>query len=115
MRAVLSIPILILLATTFATAAVARRPALSWGKPGVSYDEYRADATTCLREAAGTDLAGTEPANALVFATRQIDAIATRDLSPMVGGDSMTPIFNAINAMQRAKMMARPDLRIRQA
>ena len=115
MRTVLSIPVLILLATLCATAAAARRPALSWGKPGVSYDEYRADATSCLREAAGTDLAGTEPANALVFATRQIDTIATRDFAPMVGADPMTPIYNAVNAMQRAKMMARPDLRIRQA
>jgi hypothetical protein len=114
MRTALTLPILILLIAGLGTAAAARPPALSWGKPGVSYEAYRADATACLREAAGTDLTGTEPANALVLASRQIETALTTDFTPMVGG-GFDPIINTVNAMQRARLMARPDLRIRQA
>jgi hypothetical protein len=114
MRTAFSLPILALLAAGIATAASARLPATSWGKPGISYDEYRADATICLREAAGTDLAGTEPANALVLASRQIETALTTNLAPMEGG-GFDPIITAVNAMQQAKMAARPDYRLRQA
>jgi hypothetical protein len=114
MRPIVSLPILILIVAGFGTAAAARRPALSWGKPGVSYEQYRADATSCLREAAGTDLTGTEPANALVLASRQIETALTSDFTPMMGG-GFDPIINTVNAVQQARMAARPDLRLRQA
>ena len=114
MRTALSLPILILLAAGLATAASARRPATSWGKPGISYDEYRADATLCLREAAGTDLTGTEPANALALASRRIETLLTGDFAPMEGG-GFDRILTTVNAVQQAKMGARPDYRIRQA
>ena len=45
----------------------------SWGKAGVSLAQYRADAVACGRQAAGTDLAGTDPAKALIVASRMID------------------------------------------
>ena len=99
MRSALALPILILCAAAFGSAAQARRPALSWGKPGVSYADYRADATACLREAAATDLTGTEPADALVLASRRVETAANAD---------PWSVAQAIDA-------ARPDLRIRQA
>jgi len=114
MRTAYYLPIFLLLAAGLATEAAARRPALSWGKPGISYADYRADATACLRVAAGTDLAGTEPANALVLASRRMDTIATSDFTPMVGG-GFDPLITFANAMQQARIAARPDLRIRQA
>jgi hypothetical protein len=80
-------------------ATAAHRPALSWGKPGVSYETYRADATACLRDAASVDLTGTEPARALVLASRRVDSAA--NLDPW-------SVAEAIDA-------ARPDLRIHQA
>jgi hypothetical protein len=114
MRTAFTLPMLILVAAALGTAADARRPTMSWGKPGVSYEDYRSDATICLRLAAGTDLTGTEPANALVLASRRMETIATSDFTPMVGG-GFDPVINAVNAMQMARMQARPDLRIRQA
>jgi hypothetical protein len=45
----------------------------SWGKAGVSLDQYRADAITCGREAAATDLRNSGPAKALVLASRLIE------------------------------------------
>ena len=80
-------------------ASAAHRPALSWGKPGVSFADYRADATLCLRAAAATDLTGTEPARALVLASRRVAAAANAD--PWT-------VAEAIDA-------ARPDLSIHQA
>jgi hypothetical protein len=114
MRTALTLPILALAAAALGTAAEARRPALSWGKAGISYQEYRADATSCLRVAAGTDLTGTEPANALVYASRRIETSLTSDFTPMVGG-GFDPILNLANAVHQARMAARADLRIQQA
>jgi hypothetical protein len=82
-----------------AAADAAHRPALSWGKPGVSYEVYRADATLCLRAAAAVDLTGTEPAQALVLASRRVEAAANAD---------PWSVAQAIDA-------ARPDLSIHQA
>jgi hypothetical protein len=79
--------------------AAAARPALSWGKPGVSFETYRADATACLRAAASTDLSGTEPAQALVLASRRVETALNSD---------PWSVAQAIDA-------ARPDLSIRQA
>ena len=42
----------------------------SWGKQGVSLEQYWADSTACAQAAANVDLEGTAPAKALVFWTR---------------------------------------------
>jgi len=110
----------------FAGASIAANaPQTSWGKAGVSFDDYRSDATHCLREAAGTDLTGTEPANALVLASRRMAAGQSNDYTPTVGGASGTgppttnsgfdPAIEAATRMQQERMAARPELRIRQA
>jgi hypothetical protein len=86
-------------AAGLAGMAAAARPALSWGKPGVSFETYRADATACLRAAASTDLTGTEPAEALALASRRVETALNSD---------PWSVAQAIDA-------ARPDLSIRQA
>lgn len=80
-------------------AKAASRPAVSWGKPGVSFEAYRADATDCLRAAVATDLTGTEPAEALVLASRRVETALNAD---------PWSVAQAVDA-------ARPDLSIRQA
>jgi hypothetical protein len=70
------------LAFILAAAALAASPAsarlvsaglgISWGKPGVTLAQYRADAIRCGMNAAATDLAGTDPAKALVIGSRLI-------------------------------------------
>src|SRR5436853_7853413 len=71
-------------------AMAANAPQTSWGKAGVSFDDYRSDATACLRVAAGTDLTGTEPANALVLASRRMATGQTNDYTPTVGRPNST-------------------------
>ena len=70
--------LLIASAAAFAAAPVGARlvsPGLniSWGKPGVSLAQYRADAIACGKTAAATDLAGTDPAKALIIGSRLME------------------------------------------
>ena len=70
--------LLIASAAAFAAAPVDARlvsPGLniSWGKPGVSLAQYRADAIACGKIAAATDLAGTDPAKALIIGSRLME------------------------------------------
>ena len=62
----------------------------SWGKPGVTFDRYRADGLACAREAAATDLSKTDPARALVIASRLIDNDPT-----ITAGATMDPMASA--------------------
>ena len=97
---ILSVLTLLAAAGSLSGASLAAaRPALSWGKAGVSFETYRADATDCLRAAASTDLSGTEPAEALVLASRRVETALNSD---------PWSVAQAIDA-------ARPDLSIRQA
>jgi len=70
---------IICLAVCLASAAGAQAPTramlhhISWGKAGVSLEDYRADAAACAREAVNLDLSNTDAAKALVTASRAID------------------------------------------
>ena len=106
-------------------APAAASPALSWGKAGVSFEDYRADATSCLREAAATDLRGTDPAQALVLASRRIETGYGSDYTPMINGaagvsetsarPSFEPSGEAALRFGAARDAARVDHHIRQA
>jgi hypothetical protein len=85
-------------AATAVAAAAAPAPETSWGKAGVSYDQYRHDAALCQQTAMHVDLTRTEPVQALVLASRRIDAVAALD-----------PY-----AVHEATIFARPDLRWRE-
>jgi hypothetical protein len=65
--------IMVVAASPAAARLVSAGYGKSWGKAGVSLEQYRADSVACGRLAAGTDLRGTDPAEALVIATRLID------------------------------------------
>ena len=92
-----------LLAIT-ATSAQAgpRQRAISWGKPGVSYTQYRKDAIECGHEAWYEDVSGTDAARIFKRASRQIE------------GNEITPSMEA--AIQSARIIAgtRPELRMKE-
>jgi len=73
----LSITIAAALAVALGGPATARRVSpgndLSWGKAGVSLEDYWVDSATCGHQAAAVDLTGTAPAKTLVLASRQLD------------------------------------------
>ena len=106
-------------------APAAASPALSWGKAGVSFADYRADATLCLREAVATDLTGTAPARALVLASRQIEIGLSNDYTPMINGaggtspvagrPSFDPSSETYLRVARARHAAQVDRHIEEA
>jgi hypothetical protein len=64
-----------LLAAAAATPLVAAKTeATSWGKPGVTIDQYRTDAITCGRAGYYTDVSNTEAAHVVKDATGQLEA-----------------------------------------
>ncbi len=56
-------------------AHAAPQPQTSWGKAGISFEAYRADALACGREGANLDVSKTEGARVLVNASRQLDTL----------------------------------------
>lgn len=48
-------------------------PAVSWGKPGVSYEAYRVDAITCAAQGHFKDISGTRPAKEFLNASKRYD------------------------------------------
>jgi hypothetical protein len=118
-----------IIAVAAACAAAAAGPAaarlvspglgISWGKPGVSLAQYRADAIACGRNAAAFDLAGTDPARALVVGSRMIDndpnatpgAVVDPMAGPAAGPDAMQ---NAGSTANVTRMIA-PDRQIAKA
>lgn len=71
---------LLLIGATSAAAAPA--PQESWGKAGVTYDQYRLDAVECSSEGYNLDISQTEDAKAFVRASRQLETEIGSGLDP---------------------------------
>jgi len=72
----LAIPAILAAALAASPASASRiSPGLqtSWGKPGVSLQQYWIDSAECGHQAANIDLSGTDPARALVLASRMFE------------------------------------------
>ena len=72
MRRILAAALIAAAAAVPAAAAPALR--YSWGKAGIAYDAYRLDADACLRAGEDAEISGTPAAQALVLATRRMEA-----------------------------------------
>ena len=101
-------------------AAAAPAPETSWGKAGVSMQDYRLDASRCLSLVEHLDLVGTEPANALVQGTRRIDNIyaqAGGEFGAAAGAPGQTPVGGAVqpgSQVMNVVEFTRPQHRINQ-
>jgi len=91
--------ILILLASP---ADAAPAPETSWGKAGVSFDQYRQDAVECGRQGYYLDVSQTDAAKTLVSASKQLDTVTQGSFA------SMDPLEYA-NTQQRIVQGARPQ------
>lgn len=119
-----SIPLLWMV--TFATlpAAAAARlvdpgVGISWGKAGISLQQYRKDAIECGRSAAGTDLAGTDPAKALVVGSRLIDhdpnASPGAVIDPMAGPSASADVVASAGSSPSVMRMIAPERQVTKA
>src|SRR4051812_13039751 len=94
--------------------AAAKTEPLSWGKPGVSVDEYRTDAITCGRAGYYMDVSNTEAAKTFKRASGELQSNES-DLSfvamdPSPSGQAM--VANIVNRSARIVEATRPDARI---
>lgn len=83
MRSTLLILILTLIASTGTAMAAKRPPTTTWGKSGISFDDYRRDARDCALQGAKADIRKWQPTKSVVAATREQDRILeNQTLSP---------------------------------
>lgn len=89
---------LALAATALASAPAhaADAPRFAWGKAGVSYDQYREEAYQCALVGLGTDIADTEPVERLRSASRQMEALESRQGA----GNSADPVAAGVQYAQ---------------
>ena len=78
MRPLLAVSLIVMASSVAAAPA----PPESWGKAGISLDQYRQDALDCGLQGHYTDISKTEDAKELVRASRQLDAMTTGTYAP---------------------------------
>jgi len=106
----------------FATsAAAAPAPKESWGKAGVTFDQYRQDAVECGRAGYYLDISETADAKEFVKASRQLDTLngmtptPTTSIGPngQVSSNSVEQTARFAAAQQHVIDGVRPDQRFR--
>jgi hypothetical protein len=65
-----------------ARAISAPAPQESWGKAGISLDQYREDSVACGLQGYYTDISKTEDARVFIRASNQLDAVTAGAISP---------------------------------
>ncbi len=94
-------------------------PRASWGKAGVTFDQYRADAAECTRAGLSTDVADMRAVKTLIAASRQLDAVLGNQTMPSTGpGNGMSQIdptmLNTAQQAARIREGANPEARFRE-
>lgn len=68
----------------------------SWGKAGISFEQYRGDAIACARQGANLDVSHTDAAAVLIDASRKIDTITENGVPD--SGNQQSDIFPSAGA-----------------
>jgi len=112
-----------LLSAAFAGPGVAApAPQESWGKAGISLDQYRQDALECGLRGYYTDISKTEDAKEFVRGSRQLDAMTSSTYAPNttsaggtgpVGTDTVDQMARYAANQQHVIEGVRPDERFR--
>ena len=102
---------LALASLTCTPLAAARTQATSWGKSGVSMDQYRRDAGDCGRAGYYLDVSQTEAAQVFKRATGQLQANETN----LTSAEAKAPeIMNIVTTSAHIVAEARPDEHMKQ-
>src|SRR5438094_227984 len=98
-----------------APISAAKTEALSWGKPGVSIDQYRTDAITCGRTGYYADVSDTQAARTFKRATGELESnesdLSLVAMDPSPSGKEM--VANIVNRSARIVEAARPDAQLK--
>jgi len=103
------------IACTSASAVPVKAIRESWGKAGVTLDQYRADALTCNREGHDLDISNTDEAKAFVTASKQLDSMqgATVYQVPPPNGDPTAPIIDFASQQKHVIESINPEAKMR--
>jgi hypothetical protein len=82
-----------------------QNPIVTWGKAGVSFEEYRADSIACATEAVNLDISNTTAAQRLVAASRQLQTIEDTRPRPLTMDEAISFAADQGNTMNHY----RPD------
>ena len=85
-----------------APLGAAKTEAVSWGKPGVSIEQYRKDAVECGRAGYYLDVSNTEAAGVFKQATRQLESNEA-DLTLAQGPEIMNIVTNSAHIVDGAR------------
>jgi hypothetical protein len=69
------LPFVVLVALASPAAAAKWAITESWGKPGVTFEQYRADSVACTEQGYYLDVSKTDEAKAFVTASKQLDSL----------------------------------------
>jgi len=98
-----------------APLAAAKTEASSWGKPGISIDQYRTDAVTCGRAGYYADVSETQATRIFRRATGELESnesdLSLVALDPSPSGQAM--VANIVNRSARIVEATRPGMQIR--
>ncbi len=89
------------------------RPMLSWGKPGVTLDAYRADAVACGREGYYLDVSNTAAAKVFKQASSQLENNEANLAATAMTGD-LDRAMQVANDSSRIVERTRPAQRIKE-
>jgi hypothetical protein len=108
------VPLAVLLAAGLAVpASGAPRPQESWGKAGVSFEDYRNDAVECGRLAYYADISETDHAKAFVSATKRLEAADDHGMAA-IGEDDMYRLAQLGARSEQIRASIRPEKRMRE-
>ena len=105
-----------LLACTSAYAVPTQAIRESWGKPGISWEQYRADALTCGRQGYYLDISKTEEAKAFVSASKQLESMpdsSAYQVPPADGQDPMGPVIGFAAQQKHVIDSINPEAKMR--
>lgn len=96
-------------------ASAAEPPRSSWGRAGVGFDQYRADAIACGRAGLSTDIADLKAVKTLAAASQQIDALLQTPRSTVAPDGTIDPAaLNTAQQVARTVESANPRARIKE-
>lgn len=94
-----------------ATAAP-KAPKESWGRAGVSFDQYRRDAVECGRQGYYLDISKTDDAKAFVRGSRELDDATQSASTAAPGADPVDTAVVQANQYERIRLSVQPERRM---
>ncbi|HSG35034.1 MAG TPA: hypothetical protein VLA37_10900 [Sphingomonadaceae bacterium] len=104
------------LAAAASPVSAERKPVDSWGRAGVSFENYREDAIECATIGYYADVSETEQAKQFVRASKRLEATDDYSLGPpgASAADDMTRMVNQAAMSDRIVQSIRPERKMKE-